>query len=1420
MSDLASERDPLNELAEEFTRRHRRGERPSLTEYAERYPELAEQIRNLFPALLLMEDFGSVSGPRGRAALPPAPFPQQLGEYHILREVGRGGMGVVYEAVQETLGRHVALKVLPFSRVVNLTQLERFRREARAVAKLHHSNIVPVFGIGEHEGTHYYAMQFIQGLGLDAVLEELRRLRGGPRDPARPPGPEVTVALTRGLLTGQFEGPAAETTPGPAARTPGSAARTSDLACQPLAQFYQSVARIGAQVAEALAYAHGQGVVHRDIKPSNLLLDTQGTVWVTDFGLAKADDSDELTSPGDIVGTLRYMAPERFQGQADPRSDVYGLGATLYELLTLHPAFEDTHRAGLVERITRDEPRLPRRLDAHVPRDLETIVLKAMAKEPARRYAGASELADDLRRFLADRPIRARRASLVERGWRWCRRNPALVGLAGSVTLLVLFLLVSIGSWAAAAWLRRERDRAVDELRAQHEAMRAEQERAERAEVKVREGRWNALLAHLAKAQVSRQSPLAGRRFDSLRALAKAAEVGRALEMPPERLLELRNEAIACLALTDLRVARRWEGAPSGSSVLAFDADLRRYARTDARGNVSVRRVADDREVCRLPGKGDPAWVVRFSPDGRFLAAKYHPPGRDDLNRFRVWDLDRRKAIFEAPPGVPWIACDFTPDGRRLAVGPRAGQLELYDLTSPKRPPRRLPTGEGVVTFAFHPDGRQLAVTCQNEVQVWGTDGGAVIRKLAHDGPVRGATWHPDGKLLAVTCDRDFSIHVWDAAAWEPRAVLKGHHGEVTGLAFSHSGHLLASTSWDGTLRLWDPWTGQHLVSVVRRGGCPPQFSRDDRLLAGDVEGTRVRLWEVAAGTECRAFHGHGGHKGPWGVDLSPDRRLMASAGNDGVRLWDLLAGKEVGLLPVGASDTALFHPDGRSLITRGSRGLHSWPIAPAPGTAGGALRVGPPRPLGRSVPGHLLSRACLTPDGRTLVTGARTGQVVVLDLGKQTERVLQGGPRNIASAAISPDGRWVAAGTWGGGGVRVWDTQTGRAREVLSADAYVGFSPEGRWLVAGTGKAYHFWETGSWRGAGTVPREYPGKVLAPPAFTRDGKMMAAATSSSPSLSPVRLLDPASGREFATLVLPQAEMVTWLCFSPDGGLLAAACSGKTVWVWDLGKIREQLAAMGLDWDLPPCPRAPPPAPRARPLSVQVVLLDARAVIDECDRALARDPKNYGAYARRGLARQWLGQDREAIRDFSAALEHFPARGPPPVRAQLFERRALSYLRLREHESALADLRKAVELAPDFASACNNLAWVYLTGPQKLRDPKKALPLAQKAVDLTRGGATYLNTLGVAQYRLGQYPQALGTLERSVREGRADTRGFDLFFLAMCHQRLGHADRARECYDRAVEWVREREGKLSAQWAEELKTFRAEAEELLRTAAKR
>jgi serine/threonine protein kinase len=422
-----AERDPLDLVAEEFADRCRRGEVPSITQYADKYPALADELRELLPAVAQMEMLKRYKHSSSLPTVHPAQdAPTKLGDYRIVRELGRGGMGVVYEAVQETLGRRVALKLLPLPGRNDAVRRERFLREAQVAAKLHHTNIVPVFGVGEEDGVPYFVMQFIPGCGLNDVIANWRT-----RDTS-----DV--------------GPASKALVNP--------------------NQWRRIAGIGRAAANALQYAHEQGVLHRDVKPGNLLLDHHGTVWVADFGLAKLTDGESLTATGDLLGTIAYMAPEALRGVADARTDVYGLGMTLYELVTGKMPFDDSNPAVLIRKISDNDPPPPRQLNPGVPRDLETIILKAIAREPDRRYATAQELEDDLDAFLHDEPIRARRSSVFQRAWLWAKRNPILAALS-AVTAAALVFAAAVG-WVS---YTRTRDALANEQKLLKDAKEANQ---------------------------------------------------------------------------------------------------------------------------------------------------------------------------------------------------------------------------------------------------------------------------------------------------------------------------------------------------------------------------------------------------------------------------------------------------------------------------------------------------------------------------------------------------------------------------------------------------------------------------------------------------------------------------------------------------------------------------------------------------------------------------------------------------------------------------------------------------------------------------------------------------------------------------------------------------------------------------------
>ncbi len=533
-SENSGDRHPVEIIAEEFSTRLRSGETPTIEEYATRYPEHAELLRSVLPSIALVERVSitdeqqrkrSDSQPRLATA---AGAPQSLGDFDIVREIGRGGMGVVFEAVQRSLNRRVALKVISGLISGNSKHGARFRREAEAAASLHHTNIVPIYGIGEDHGMQYYAMQLIDGVTLHDVIECLRNnevdstligeaahrmLSKANTETATPfstEGSMTTDSISEARVRASKEATIAVDEAKPEWTTPIAQTRIERMAketpkSEPVThskltrEYYRNVARTIANTANALSYAHHQRVLHRDIKPANLLLDREGTVWITDFGLARRTDLDAETQTGEILGTLRYMAPEQIAGSGDARVDIYSLGLTLFELLTLKPAIESP-KLRLLDPECNSVIRNPRSIQSNIPPDLATITLKACAYAPGDRYQRASELEEDLRRFVDDRPVLARRSSPAERLVRWARRNPTIAAL-GSATLVLLVLIAGLlGIW------NRQQQRSIREIGAQFE----------RAEINLRAKTTALVQGEQERARAEKNLELAMKAFDQI----------------------------------------------------------------------------------------------------------------------------------------------------------------------------------------------------------------------------------------------------------------------------------------------------------------------------------------------------------------------------------------------------------------------------------------------------------------------------------------------------------------------------------------------------------------------------------------------------------------------------------------------------------------------------------------------------------------------------------------------------------------------------------------------------------------------------------------------------------------------------------------------------------------------------------------
>jgi WD40 repeat protein/serine/threonine protein kinase len=1144
LDDELSSADPFGEIVDEFVEAFRRGQRPTVEEFARRYPAHADEIRDMLPALVLMEKAKAPDDPpeqRGQAR--PAPL-RQLGDYRILREVGRGGMGVVYEAQQLSLGRHVAIKMLPSHALLDPRQLGRFQREARSAARLHHTNIVPVFGVGEQDGLHYYVMQFIPGLGLDLVLDELRRLRRphGKPAPTRGDTPGRTAnatpntsadAIARGLLSGDYTASGGRQPPDPGSHQGADAPRSPDSSAtvrlpgqaegstlsESGGRYWQSVARVGVQVADALAHAASQGVLHRDIKPSNLLLDETGNVWVTDFGLAKAaSDGDNLTHTGDVVGTLRYMAPERFSGQGDVRSDVFSLGLTLYEMLALRPAFDEVDRNKLVSQVMHDEPPRPRKLNPGVPRDLETVVLKAIARDPAQRYQTPSEMADDLKRFVEDRPVKARRVSEAEKFLRWCRRNPLAAGLVAGIVLMFL------AGFAGVSWQWREAAAAREDERGQRGRAEALRHDAEAARD---EAGYNLYVATLNLAQRDWESANVAhvrQLLDDWRPRQPGARDLRGWEWHYQdrlchsalRVLTGHEGEVRCVAFHpdgsliatggDDGTVRLWDTAggeerhvfrrPVGNRALcvAFSPDGSRLASGGDRGALLIWDTASGQTVHRL---GDPEGYVEamaFSPDGGRLATA----GSD--GRVQVWDVAAGTQLYVLHGHVGDVrGLAFTPDGKRLVSAGEDGTVRVWDPRS-HEPPRILLGGAGKARcLALSPDGERLAVGGEGGervVRVWDVAGGQIVRVLrGHVGRILSLAYGPDGTWLA-SASEDGSVRIWDVLAGRELRALKGHTGIVWGVACSRDGTQLATAGLDGTARLWDPVSdpGPRVLrghqGDVYTLACSPDGAR---LASGGGDGT-VRLWDVAGGVP-RAFTGHTGDV--QSVAFSPDGAWLASGGGDRVlRLWDLARGglaRAVGGHPSTITSLA-FSPDGTLLVSACSDGqLRLWD------QGGGHLR--------HSFVAHGQPIHCVafSRDGSRLASGSVAGEVCVWDLTGGKLRSFPGHRESVYCVAFHPDGKQLAS-AGRDGTVRLWD---------LDGDS------EPRVLRGHTG-----WV--SWL-----------------AYSPDGTRLATAGDDTT----VRLWDPATGAELRVL----REHVRWVrcvAFSPDGGQLAAAGRDGTIRLWD------------------------------------------------------------------------------------------------------------------------------------------------------------------------------------------------------------------------------------------------------------------------------
>ncbi len=1163
----------VERLAEEFAERLRRGQRPSIREYADRYPAHAPIIRDTFEALALMENLAPGSedllGQAWRddpAFVGGTPL-KQLGDYRIIREVGRGGMGIVYEAEQVSLGRHVALKVLSKERFRDAKHRSRFAREARAAAKLHHTNIVPVFGVGEDDGLGYYVMQFIQGLALDQVINDLKRIKADSDAPTAASdrgdlrvnrrdlsAVDVAHALMSGTLQplvaraedGSNNQPDADVTlefqsgaSSPAAamaQTSRGAGRLSDVfslsdslpglpseesASEKTAKrrtYWESVARIGMQVASALAYAHGQGVLHRDIKPANLLLDTRGTVWVTDFGLAKLEDDRNLTQTGDVLGTLRYMAPETLQGNFDPRSEIYSLGLTLYELLAMRPAFDQTIQNSLIAQVAnaRFEPLVKR--NPEIPRDLITIVHKTLELDPLHRYQTAEELADDLQRFINDEPIRARSISLGERVGRWARRNRGLAAALSTVALLLLLLNIA-GPVFTIRLMETHRALQQSESDSRRAWRLAEERAAENARLAVENADLAAaerVVAHEAQAAKQREAELrriAEQRERRIQETLYAAEInlaGQAAQEPSglRRVRELTDRWSSSETDQDLR---NWEWyylvalchqdrltvQHSGATCVDWSPDGKHFASGGNDRSVRIWQAASGTLVATLTGHSDQVNALAWNGDGSQIATG----GRDKT--IRIWDATTAESLATLGGHEFYVSSvAWSPDGTRLAsaASHRSGEFIIWDAETRQRL-TRIQTAAGDPRIHWSPDSRWLTVAGA----IYDANAG---NKVSTSNVGDRARWSPDGQWLAAPAGKHVAIRT--ALGDEARISLTGHRDLVRCVDWSPDGKFLVTGGKDNTVKTWDGSTGQEVATL--RGHTDQvndvKWCPNSKQLATVGNGT-VKVWNVPDSLrQPTAAFALGSGMAIRCLAWNEDAAALAAGGTAGVKILDASSGVVVSDIgPERAANWSQFSP------------TFDW--SPASHTI--AVQR---------------SKAVVLFDDRTL----------------QETHVLVPLEGAIRSVALSPDGLRVATSSWDETALedeailQIYSVATGEEQLVtgLHADLFgsLRWSPDGaRLAVAGwnrcviidstSGQQLGSYLGDGWGWAHAIAWNPAGDRLALACMDRR----------------LRIVDAVAGKELA--VLPgHTGAVLSVCWNPDGSRLASGGEDRMVRIWE------------------------------------------------------------------------------------------------------------------------------------------------------------------------------------------------------------------------------------------------------------------------------
>ncbi len=1077
--DDANRDAELESVIADYIRACDAGATPDQRVILERYPELAADLRDFFAQRDRMNQLAGPMRGFGESLLPsvgPGKHISYVGDYELLEEVARGGMGVVYKARQKTLGRIVAVKMMLTGRLANEDDVKRFQIEAQAAASLQHPNIVPIHEVGQHEGLHYFSMDFVEGRSLSAVLRE------------------------------------------------------NVLPAKQAASYVR-------QMAEAIHYAHQQGTLHRDLKPSNVLIDNRDQVRITDFGLAMRVEGDSgLTQTGQIVGTPSYMPPEQAQGKRSligPGSDVYSLGAILYECLTGRAPFRADSVMKTIEQVIHREAASPRLLNPGVARDLETICLKCLEKEPHRRYGTAQLLADDLQSYLDDRPILARPVSTIERTWRWCRRNPAVASLLATVAVC-LIVGTAVSSYFAIEASNRAKAEAFHRGRADNKATLAERRREESDE--------NARLArrHLYVSQMNlTQTTWEAARFTQTM-----------------RLLDLyRPAAVRKVGTDDFRSFEwfYWDRL-AHCHLLSFEGHTRRVKSVAVSPNGKLLASASDdltvkvwdltsgQERFTLKGHTNTVRSVAFSADGTRLATA------SEDSTLKVWDTTSGEESLTLKGHRSYVtSVAFSPDGKWLASASADQSVKVWDATSGVALLTLKGHTSAVTSVAFDVDGKRLASASARgdlTVRVWdATTGQETLALKGHTAAVYGVAFSPEGKRLA-SASLDQTVKVWDATSGQETLTLKGHTGAVNCVAISADGKRLASASYDHTVKVWDTTSGQEMLTLKGHTGAVESvaFITDGQRLASASSDRTVKVWDATSGQETLTLKGHSGNV--TSVAFSADAKRLASASSDTtVKVWDVTSGQETLTLKghIGGVNSVAFSPDGKRLASAAGPNfvpsppeLKVWDIASGQETL--------------TLKGHSnrVTSVAFSSDGKRLASASFDRTVKVWDATSGQETLtLKGHSGTVNRVAFSPDGKRLASAS-SDQTVKVWDTTSGQETLTLgrhdAGAASVAFSVDGLRLASGSmaGGNLMVWDATS--GLLMVSLKGHSGSVHSVAFSPDGKRLASASNDRT----VKIWDVTTGQEVLTLDGSSA----CVAFSMDGNRLASARNDQTVKVWD------------------------------------------------------------------------------------------------------------------------------------------------------------------------------------------------------------------------------------------------------------------------------